>query len=105
MLISEMVDERYQKEVHWVLKSNLFTYVVEKHVVECPRATRVLTALKEEEDISSLPNTQPPTTTVKGHVQGNVKLEDQADEGNIVGRQGTMKTEPFVQGGNIDLSR
>jgi hypothetical protein len=52
-LISELVEGRYAKELRWVLKSNIFTHVTEKHVVECTKATRVLSELRGEEDMSS----------------------------------------------------
>ena len=52
-MISEMVEVRYEKELRWVIKSNIFTHVTEKHVVECTKATRVLSELRGEEDMSS----------------------------------------------------
>ena len=52
-LISDMVEVRYEKELRWVIKSNIFTHVTEKHVVECIKASQVLSELRGEEDMSS----------------------------------------------------
>lgn len=59
--ISKIV-ANHMPEIKWVLKSNLFTHVVEKHVIESTNTTRVLAELKQEEDTSSALVTQ----SVKG---------------------------------------
>lgn len=39
--VSKVISEKYMSEVTWVIKSNLFTHIVDKHVVECTEATRL----------------------------------------------------------------
>ena len=51
-LIAKLINEQFMPGVKWVLKSNIHSHVIEKHVVECPDATRLLAQLREMEDRS-----------------------------------------------------
>jgi hypothetical protein len=50
---SFITHEENMPSVKWVLKSNLYSHLVDKHVVECPDATRLLTELRQQEDMST----------------------------------------------------
>ena len=48
--IQDLLIKEYPAELKWVLKSNMFTIALDKHLVECPQVKAMMAILKEEED-------------------------------------------------------
>ncbi len=58
-MIENLLTKVYHEGLRWVLKSNLFTIALDKHLVECTQVTSMMVNLKQDED-KSTPVIPPP---------------------------------------------
>ncbi len=46
--IQDLIIKQYAAELKWVLKANMFTIALDKHLVECTQVKAMMVMLKEE---------------------------------------------------------